>query len=592
MIDTKNLGHETSEIMKQTCVKMLKDASLDISKVLAVSRDNPTVMRGFNRLFEEEASSQGNLQMFQAPCTLHPTHTAFKKALDQLGLNVDIFLVNMHGYFKISTARREDLIELRLELDEDDVQQFFLRHVATRWLTMKLVAERILKHWRNVTEYFVVYLPNSKETSHKEAVKSSRYQDIIKVLNSGENVRNETRLKFVVFLSGKTQVFLKTFQSLKPVAYRLFTDICLLVTSLLECVMKERFIPRQTDGKLFQEIDTRDSKLFKNSKECNFGPVVEDAIKACPENIRPSLQKEFKSAILSMIQYLITRLPFGDKFLREMTGSHPKLICESLFVPSMIKVAKLSRRFSNEEMENLNNQLNMIKRASNHPEFDESKDSFEVFWIEKLIKKVEDTVGMDFPESKKLIKIISVYPNSQGWIERGFNDTKRISESRQSVSEAVMKYSKVLLDAVREAGGPEKVHISHELVGSHQSARATYRARLAKEKKDRERAEEERKRSEVQKDKKRKHEEERQTWEFKVKKLKSEIGVVRKSISKLEEDQLKAFENAENFSSVKLKEAAVKLAKVASKNISELRSELDKKQDILSKVMSKKPKNV
>ena len=154
-----------------------------------------------------------------------------------------------------------------------------------------------------------------------------------------------------------------------------------------------------------------------------------------------------------------------------------------------------------------------------------------------------------------------------------------------------MKYSKVILDTVRKVGGPDKIHIGHELIGAQQSASQTYKARLFKEKREKERIEAEKKRAEAAQEKKRKYEEEKDHWEYKVKKLKLEINAARKTISKHEADQLQAIENAEKFKNQSQKAASFKMAKVASKNISDLRAELDSKQDLLAKVMSKKPKS-
>lgn len=592
-IDTKNLGHETGEIMKDTCVKMLKDAGLELHKIFVVSRDNPNVMRTFNRLLENAAAEEGNLKMFQAPCTLHPLHTGFKQAVEALGMNVDLFLVDIHGWWKLSTARREDMIELRNELEESNDDEFFLRHVQSRWLTMAPVSERILKHWKDLTEYFAVFLPSSDEKSHKDGVKSDRYQRIIKVLKPAENDVSQARIKFVVFLSSKTEMFLKMYQSEKPLAFRLYTDICLLVTSLLNCVMKEEHIPKECDGKQFREIDTSNSRLFKDSRDCDFGPVVKAAIRKCSDNVRSSLRKEFKAAMLKMIHYLITRLPFDDRFLQSLSWADPRLIDNEDVTPKLVSVARQTKRFSDNELNNLNNQLGMVKLSSGIPAFDQNIDSFEGFWLNKVLKKVESDVGAgsdQFKESKKLIKLISIYPNSQGWIERGFNDTKRMAESRQSISENVMRYSKVLLDVVRAAGGPDKLYITHELVGAHQSASSTYKARLFREKREREQLEAEKKRNEAKQERKRKHDEEMSSWESKMKKSRADIDLVKKSITKLEGDQKKAFEQAERFKSSHQKEASYKLAKIAMQSISDLRSELDLKQEKFNKLISKKPK--
>ena len=41
-------------------------------------------------------------------CTLHKVHTSFKKGILELPIDIDNFAVNLHGFFKLSSARRED----------------------------------------------------------------------------------------------------------------------------------------------------------------------------------------------------------------------------------------------------------------------------------------------------------------------------------------------------------------------------------------------------------------------------------------------------------------------------------------------------
>ena len=146
-ISTVNLGHETGQILKDTVIKMLVDADLDLCKVMAVGRDNPNVMKAFNNQFNDEVKKHGNPHVIQSPCTLHPCHTGFKKGVEKLkpALDVDLFLVDCHSWFKLSTARREDFIELRLELESEDFDEFFHRHVSSRWLTMGPSTSRIIK---------------------------------------------------------------------------------------------------------------------------------------------------------------------------------------------------------------------------------------------------------------------------------------------------------------------------------------------------------------------------------------------------------------------------------------------------------------
>ena len=111
-----------------------------------------------------------------------------------------------------------------------------------------------------------------------------------------------------------------------------------------------------------------------------------------------------------------------------------------------------------------------------------------------------------------------------------------------------------------------------------------------KKKKDRENAIIEEQRLAEIREKKRKHDEEMKSWDSKVQELNESIDVLKNTLEKLEKQQKQAFEDAERFKNKNMKEAAIKTAKLAAQNISELRTELDSKKDKMSRLMLKKPK--
>ena len=101
-----------------------------------------------------------------------------------LGANIGSLMANLHSFFKTSTARRADMIEVREDLAEarDDLgdeledafeeilDQFFIRHIEVRWLQAEPCIDRILQHWESTLEYFSNFLPNSKNSSDKKSL--------------------------------------------------------------------------------------------------------------------------------------------------------------------------------------------------------------------------------------------------------------------------------------------------------------------------------------------------------------------------------------------------------------------------------------
>ena len=86
-------------------------------------------------------------------CTLHKVHTLFKKGVPQLPIDIDNFAVNLHGFFKLSSARHKYYSHLQ---DVTEVTaRYVLHHSSVRWLTMKYVPVRKIEQWPNLKEYFI-----------------------------------------------------------------------------------------------------------------------------------------------------------------------------------------------------------------------------------------------------------------------------------------------------------------------------------------------------------------------------------------------------------------------------------------------------
>lgn len=99
--------------------------------------------------------------------------------MERLNKNIASLLSNVHSFFKTSTARRADLVDVREELADsvedalDKVlEEFFIRHVATRWLQAGPFIDRFLKHWESTVEYFGHYFPGSPLQNNKKALQS------------------------------------------------------------------------------------------------------------------------------------------------------------------------------------------------------------------------------------------------------------------------------------------------------------------------------------------------------------------------------------------------------------------------------------
>ena len=120
--------------------------------------DGPNVNLKFQqdlaKCFDEKSVSFFNIDT----CLLHKVHRSFKHRVKSLP--IDQFTVDLHGFFKFLSTRREDYKEM--EDGTDFAADYALRHSSVRWLTLKFVLVRIIEQWENLRTYFLEFLPKQK----------------------------------------------------------------------------------------------------------------------------------------------------------------------------------------------------------------------------------------------------------------------------------------------------------------------------------------------------------------------------------------------------------------------------------------------
>ena len=131
---------------------------LDSACLLHIRMDEPNVNKAFEmKLSMDLQKKSDDIFIELGTCNLHKVHTAFRKGIKKLSFDLDELFIDIHFFFKLSSARREDYANL---VDVTNlVAEFAKKHVETRWLSMKYVAVRILEQWVNLTEYFLTFLP-------------------------------------------------------------------------------------------------------------------------------------------------------------------------------------------------------------------------------------------------------------------------------------------------------------------------------------------------------------------------------------------------------------------------------------------------
>ena len=165
---------EPADIQFSAMVKSLEAANLNIGNMCCILRDNPNVNKKLISLVDQYIKDKNYIKLLDVwVCSLHPTHTSLRKALDELETDVWSLAVDLHLFFKISTSRREDIMEIS-SLYEDETDLFFLRPVDTHWLSTQPVLERIAIKWKTITQYFCTFVKNSTHQNERTARNTAR----------------------------------------------------------------------------------------------------------------------------------------------------------------------------------------------------------------------------------------------------------------------------------------------------------------------------------------------------------------------------------------------------------------------------------
>ena len=274
-------------------VKSLTKDGISLANLLQLSRDDPNLMKSVHNKLETETKEVGNPMLLSGPCSIHPVHTAFKTGLgtlaDMTELDIVSLLKKLHTWFKISTARREDMLGLFEMCDE--IVLFFHRLVDTRWLCMEPALERFLEHTDSAKEYFLYFLPSSQDQSNKKAIKTDNYKEIVKYFKPSNEIKTLCSAKFALFLAKLYKHFLIQLQHQKPMIHCLYELCCQLVLKFMNLIVEPEKIPN--DSPLLKKLNLDDKKNLLPPSSCNFGEGVKKLLGKLKSEDRPQMMEAF-----------------------------------------------------------------------------------------------------------------------------------------------------------------------------------------------------------------------------------------------------------------------------------------------------------
>ena len=191
---------------------------------------------------------------------------------------------------------------------------FLIRHVPSRWLTLQPAIERVLQQWSALTSYFKK-LPQSDKTVEK----NDKYKVIRKLL---DNPGTLLQLNFLAAVSPLFTSFLTLFQQEGPLVHLLHGALCDLYRLLLMRFIRSDCASNKTCKQLM-EVDVRST--------ANLRPIIDMDIGETTKKTLATLKAEkHKGVLMDMQHFYITcanslrsSLPLSNTFLEDLNCLSP-----------------------------------------------------------------------------------------------------------------------------------------------------------------------------------------------------------------------------------------------------------------------------
>ena len=246
-------------------------------------------------------------------CNLHVVHNTFCKALEAYGTPVDDLAVDIHSFFKISSARREDFKFIQVEEVETHI---FLRHVPSRWLTLGPVVDRLIEQWEPLQKYFT----DLANKDPKNAPTSSAFKRSCTRL---QNKQTLVELHFLQSVMPLYHSFLELFQTEAPLVHVLYEELCWLVYMMMGRYVKASVYQNKT-GQDLKEVKHGELQNQLSDKEM----IIGDSTRQVLGNLDSGKQKrallDIRKFFNTGVSYLLSNFPFDNELLKDLGCLHPE----------------------------------------------------------------------------------------------------------------------------------------------------------------------------------------------------------------------------------------------------------------------------
>ena len=195
--------------------------------------------------------------------------------MDGPSVNLDQFAIDLHFFFKLSSARREDF--RKISSITDVTVHYLLKHCQTRWLSIERVLVRIIEQFENIREYFLVELPKQSGFKGKTGVGSTeRYKRISTLLN---NKVLFPCMTFVVFVSQDFRKFMLPLQTSAPMIQHVLHSMEMkLIQNMISKFLDPKYIKNEEQTQFLSVKGIKKLDVKAKEKHLVSIPIVQISI--------------------------------------------------------------------------------------------------------------------------------------------------------------------------------------------------------------------------------------------------------------------------------------------------------------------------
>ena len=411
-LDTAQLYSETADIQLEVLMKVCEDFDI-LHKVMQAGLDGPNVNKKLVKLFQQkhkEMFKDASMFIDLGSCNIHPAHNAFKaftKAVE--GVNISQLLNCLHSIFKLSTVRRKRYADICLELIGKI--EFFLRHVASRWLTAGPAISRVIFHFEALQE-FLRTMPEYEPAMVKEN------KEVYRVLNEfflcEEADENLVKLYFIEYVAGIHEEYCLKLQTESPVIPFLQEESLYLFKRILGIVCNTADIPSHPKNIVSLKLEEFADDSKRRKKPLDAGGYL---LKELPKY--PALQKNLRKAVIADAKHLQKHLNLDNDYQIQVSAFDPKNREETKTKRYMTELG--SKLLNKTENKKLSAQIDAyIIVADVAPYTNNKNNRLDRDFYPEVFEAMTRNLGYKPVEFIKLTKLVLSLSHGQASIERSF----------------------------------------------------------------------------------------------------------------------------------------------------------------------------